>query len=95
MVLAEDVINMDGWSQFVGGSFIIGAIFWAGATYSRISRIEKDLVGLVDQLKALSEMALIKAQIKLHGEEIVMLRKSVYGSEWRQHGGPREGRNDE
>lgn len=78
---------MDMWTQVIGGGFIIGAIFWAGATYSRIGRIEKDLTGLIEKLEALAELEIIKARIQTHSEEIVMLRKKVYGDDWRWHSG--------
>ncbi len=79
---------MDGWSQVIGGSFVVGAIFWAGATYSRIGRIEKDLGGLVGKLEELAELAIIKKQIDNHNEEIVMLRKAIFGDQWKRFGGP-------
>ncbi len=74
---------MEPWNQIIGGGFIIGAIFWAGATYSRIGRIEKDLGGLVEQLKGLAELETVKVQVLTHSEEIVMLRKAVYGDRWK------------
>lgn len=77
----------EAWNTIIGGGFIIGAIFWAGATYSRIGRIEKDLGGLVGQLKALSHLEVMQAALNTHSEEIVMLRKAVYGDRWRQFGG--------
>ena len=78
----------EAWNTIIGGGFVIGAIFWAGATYSRIGRIEKDLGGIIGKLGELAELALIKSQIETHNEEIVMLRKTVYGDRWKQHGGP-------
>ena len=83
---------MEPWNQIIGGSFVLGAIFWAGATYSRIGRIEKDLGGIVGKLSELAELAIIKSQIETHNEEIVMLRKTVYGAGWKQHGGPQGAR---
>ena len=74
------------WSQLIGGGLAVGAIFWAGATYQRIGRIEKDLGGLVEKLGALGELLTLKAQVNTHSEEIVMLRKSVYGDQWRKFG---------
>ncbi len=75
------------WNTIIGGGFVIGAIFWAGATYSRIGRIEKDLGGLVGKLEGLSHIETMKAAIEVHSNEIVMLRKTVYGDRWRQFGG--------
>ncbi len=77
----------EAWNTIIGGGFVIGAIFWAGATYSRIGRIEKDLAGLLSSLKALSHVETMQAQLATHSEEIVMLRKTVYGDRWRQFGG--------
>ncbi len=74
------------WNQIIGGGFVIGSIFWAGATYQRIGRIEKDLGGLVNQLVGLAHIETMKSQIHTHSEEIVLLRKAVYGERWRQYG---------
>lgn len=79
---SSEIVNM-----LLGGGFVIGAIFWAGATYSRIGRIEKDLAGLVKQLEALAHLETMKARLDTHDNEIVMLRKSVFGDRWRQFGG--------
>ena len=79
---------MEPWNTIIGGGFVIGAIFWAGGTYARLGRIEKDFGGLVEQLKGMSEIIIIKAQIQMHSEEIVMLRKKIYDGHWREHGGP-------
>lgn len=75
-------------NQIISASFAIGAIFWAGATYQRIGRIEKDLTGLVGQLTGLAEIERLKANIQTHNEEIVFLRKAVFGEEWKRFGGP-------
>ncbi len=74
------------WNTIIGGGFVIGSIFWAGATYSRIGRIEKDLIGLISKLD-LAALDGIKAQVATHSEEIVLLRKAVFGDRWRQFGG--------
>ncbi len=74
------------WNTVIGGGFAVGAIFWAGATYQRIGRIEKDLSGLVGQLVGLAHIETMKAQIQNHNEEIVLLRKAIYGDGWRQFG---------
>ena len=79
------------WNELIGGGFVIGSIFWAGATYQRIGRIEKDLTGLISQLAALADIQTMKSQIDTHSEEIVMLRKAVYGEQWRAYGGQVKG----
>ena len=76
---------MEIWSPIIGGSFVIGAIFWAGATYSRIGRIEKDLATMVEKVSLLGGLDGLKEQIHTHDKEIVMLRKTVYGDLWRMH----------
>ena len=76
---------MDMWNQVIGGGFVIGAIFWAGATYSRIGRIEKDLASMINKIGALAEIGAMKLQLETHNREIVMLRKTVYGDTWRTH----------
>jgi hypothetical protein len=86
---------VDVWNQIIGGGFVVGSIFWAGATYSRIGRIEKDLGDLIKKLGALAELDKLKSQIETHSKEIVMLRKSVYGETWRHHGGPEVLNGDE
>jgi hypothetical protein len=77
----------EAWNTIIGGGFVVGAIFWAGATYQRIGRIEKDLGKFVDQISKLAHLETMQAQIATHSEEIVMLRKTVYGDRWRQFGG--------
>lgn len=78
------------WNQIIGGGFVVGSIFWAGATYSRIGRIEEDMKKLILQLGGLSELGLMKASIKTHNEEIVLLRKAVFGDQWQRYGGPHQ-----
>lgn len=69
------------WNALIGGGFAIAAIFWAGATYSRIGRIEKDLRDLAGKLAGVTEIAVIKSQIEGQRKEIAMLRRKVYGEE--------------
>lgn len=71
----------------------MATIFWAGGTYSRIGRIEKDLLGLISKLD-LAALETIKNQVSTHSKEIVLLRKAVFGDRWRQHGGPEVNDND-
>lgn len=66
---------------------MVGAIFWCGATYSRMGRIEEDIKRLLGRLEALSHLEAMRAAIETHSAEIVMLRKTVYGDRWRQFGG--------
>ncbi len=80
-------MNPEMWNTVIGGGFVIGAIFWCGATYQRIGRIEKDLGGLVGQLRSLSHIETMQQAIETHNNEIVMLRKAVFGDRWRQFGG--------
>jgi hypothetical protein len=37
-------MGSDRMAKWIGGSFIVGSIFWAGATYQRISVIEQRLL---------------------------------------------------
>lgn len=42
---------------------------------------------LIGQLGGLGEIQTLKSQIRIHGDEILMLRKAVYGEHWRNYGG--------
>lgn len=69
------------WNTIIGGGFAVGSIFWAGATYSRIGRIEKDVRDLAQKLGSVAEIAVMKLQLESQNREIAMLRRKVYNEE--------------
>ena len=50
------------WKLGLGGSFMVGAIFWAGSTYNRVSGIESSLQEIRSQLPALGKVAVLDAE---------------------------------
>ena len=57
--------------------FLLGSVFWAGATYNRISKIESDVVDLKDQiakfLSSISDFAGIRERVDGHEKRIERL----------------------
>jgi capsule polysaccharide export protein KpsE/RkpR len=47
----------------LGGSFVVGAIFWAGSTYDRVAGIESSLIDIRAQLPALGRVAVLDAEV--------------------------------
>lgn len=63
--------------SMVGGAFIVGAIFWAGATYNRISGIEQQLVEIKSALPSMSRIAILEERINIQQRDIDTLRSQL------------------
>ena len=66
---------MDRMSKWIGGSFILGAVFWAGSTYNRISGIEVQLGEIKAALPATWRMAVIESRLDQQQREIDALKR--------------------
>lgn len=51
------------WIAIVGSGSILGAVFWAGNTYNRISAIEKTLIELKDSIPKLADIASMRTDL--------------------------------
>jgi hypothetical protein len=61
----------------LGSAFIVGVIFWAGATYNRISGIEGRLVSIESALLKLSNLSAIEVRVEEHQRRLDSLDRTV------------------
>lgn len=61
----------------LGSAFIVGVIFWAGATYNRISGIETRLVNIETALVKLGNIAALEVRVEEHDRRLNRLDTSV------------------
>ncbi len=65
---------MDSMSKWIGGGFIIGAIFWCGATYNRVAGIEQQMIEMKNSLPSATRVAVLELKIDTMQGEINTLR---------------------
>jgi hypothetical protein len=61
----------------LGSAFIVGVIFWAGATYNRISGIEGRLVSIESALLKLSNLSAIEVRVEEHQRRLDSLDRTM------------------
>jgi hypothetical protein len=65
---------MDKMSKWIGGGFIIGAVFWAGGTYNRISGIEQQLIRIEAAIPSAARIAGIETRMEYMQREVDALK---------------------
>jgi hypothetical protein len=62
----------------IGGGFVVGAIFWAGATYNRMGNMEVALGEIKTAIVALNEVPILKMEIESLKGEVKQLEQDRY-----------------
>lgn len=65
------------WKITLGGSFMIMAVFWAGAMYNRMGNMESAIADIKQSLAPLAEVAVLKIQLKTLSEQVDELRRKA------------------
>lgn len=65
------------WVAVVGGGSILGAVFWAGSTYNRISSIERSLKELKDSIPKIADIVELRAGLESLKERVHKLEESL------------------
>ncbi len=65
------------WKMTVGGGvavFLVGATFWAGATYNRIDGMESELHVISTQMSQLGDLPILKMKVDTLEIEVTRLQ---------------------
>ncbi len=65
------------WKVSLGGTFMVGAIFWAGSCYNRLSSMESSLQDIRTQLPALGKVSVLEVQQSDMQRQISMLQDQL------------------
>lgn len=61
----------------LGSAFIVGVIFWAGATYNRISGIEGRLVSIESAILKLSNLGALEVKVEEHQRRLDAMDQQI------------------
>jgi hypothetical protein len=63
------------WKITLGGSFMVMAIFWAGAMYNRMGNMESAIADIKQSLAPLGEVAILKVKLQTLTEQVDEFRR--------------------